>query len=168
MDPRIPGTITRLGITRSMNAKYPLESEVPLALAEAAKQADQAVQSGRLPMRDEQAIERAIKAKGKTGPRLTPELIDAQIEASFSFTALDALAALGVSVPERAKPSLAGFTLALIVARNGYVTTGESAPADPSNFDREIGVKIAVGNARNKLWPLCGWSLRNRLADLPA
>ena len=41
--------------------------------------------------------------------------------------------------------------------------TGESAAAHPDNFDAAIGRKIARDNARNKIWALEGYLLRERL-----
>jgi len=42
--------------------------------------------------------------------------------------------------------------------------TGESAAASPENFDVELGKKIARINARDKIWALEGYVLRERLA----
>lgn len=42
--------------------------------------------------------------------------------------------------------------------------TGESAAASPENFDVELGKKIARSNARDKIWALEGYVLRERLA----
>ena len=52
----------------------------------------------------------------------------------------------------------------MLVLRNGFTVTGESACASPENFDAEIGRKIARQNAVQKIWPLLGYELRNHLA----
>jgi hypothetical protein len=52
----------------------------------------------------------------------------------------------------------------VLVLRNGFTVTGESACASPENFDAELGRKIARANAVNKVWPLMGYALRNQLA----
>ena len=56
------------------------------------------------------------------------------------------------------------LTFCVLVLRNGFTVTGESACASPENFDAEIGRKIARANAVNKLWPLMGYALKERLA----
>ena len=43
--------------------------------------------------------------------------------------------------------------------------TGESACASPENFDAEIGRKIARDNAVQKIWPLMGYELKQRLHE---
>jgi hypothetical protein len=52
----------------------------------------------------------------------------------------------------------------VLVLRNGFTVTGESACASPENFDAEIGRKIARQNAVAKVWPLLGFRLRDSLA----
>lgn len=53
----------------------------------------------------------------------------------------------------------------VLVLRNGFTVTGESACASPENFDAEIGRKIARENAVAKIWPLLGFSLKQKLAS---
>ena len=52
----------------------------------------------------------------------------------------------------------------VLTLKNGFMVVGESACASPANFDAELGKKIAHDNARNKIWALEGYALRNRLA----
>lgn len=96
--------------------------------------------------RDEQAIEAEIQAKGLTAKRITPEMLDAEIAAEdyhvFPGSCL---------------------TVCALTLRNGFTVTGESACASPENFSAEIGQKIARANAREKLWPLLGFRLRDQL-----
>lgn len=61
-------------------------------------------------------------------------------------------------------PSLSLLTFCVLVLRNGFTVTGESACASPENFDPEIGHKIARQNAVAKIWPLMGYELKCRLA----
>ena len=95
----------------------------------------------------EAQIEAEIQAKGLNAPRLTPDLIDATIHSEqyhvFPGTTL---------------------TVCAMTLRNGYIVTGESAAASPENFNQEIGRKIARENARNKIWGLEGYLLREKLA----
>ena len=60
--------------------------------------------------------------------------------------------------------SLGLLTFCVLVLRNGFTVTGESACASPENFDAEIGRRIARENAVQKIWPLLGYELRTKLA----
>jgi hypothetical protein len=97
--------------------------------------------------KDEQAIEAEIQAKGLNSPRISPERIDAVIVGEdyhvFPGTTL---------------------TVCCLTLRNGFTVTGESAAVSPENFDVEIGKKIARSNARDKIWALEGYALRERIA----
>ena len=121
------------------------------------------------------AIEQEIQAKGKTAPRVTPADIQANIVSEHYFTAWQGaqLAYWGDSDPEYPKPEdgapnasgpLGLLTFCVLVLRNGFTVTGESACASPENFDAEIGRKIARQNAEQKIWPLMGYALKNELA----
>ena len=57
------------------------------------------------------------------------------------------------------------LTFCVLVLRNGFTVTGESACASPENFDAEIGRKIARENAINKVWMLEGYLLKQQLHD---
>lgn len=70
----------------------------------------------------------------------------------------------GIDAPE----ALRLLTFCVLVLRNGFTVTGESACASPENFDAELGRKIARQNAINKVWPLMGYALKERLANLRA
>ncbi len=60
-------------------------------------------------------------------------------------------------------PALGFLTFCVLVLRNGFTVTGESACASPENFDAEVGRKIARQNAINKIWPLMGYELRSAI-----
>lgn len=55
------------------------------------------------------------------------------------------------------------LTFCVLVLKNGFTVTGESACASPENFNAEIGRKIARENARQKIWPLMSYELMQRL-----
>jgi hypothetical protein len=97
-------------------------------------------------MKDEQALEAELVAKGKDAPRLTPALIDSTI--------------VGESYHVFPETTL---TVCALTLRNGFQVVGTSAAASPANFDEEIGRKIARENARNKIWELEGYLLKERL-----
>ena len=120
---------------------------------------------------NDQTIEAQIQAKGKTAPRITPADIEVNIASEHYFTAGDALKAID---PEEYAlwvddhPSGAALnllTFCVLVLRNGFTVTGESACASPENFDAEIGRNIARQNAVQKIWPLLGFSLKQKLHE---
>ena len=128
------------------------------------------------PRTEDNAIEQEIQAKGKTAPRVTPADLQANIVSEHYFTAADGV--VGVILLEGARrgrgfyPSdipdadaaLKLLTFCVLVLRNGFTVTGESACASPENFDAAIGRKIARQNAEQKIWPLMGYELKQRLA----
>lgn len=97
--------------------------------------------------KDEQAIESEIQSKGLNAPRLSPDAIDAVI------TGEDYHVFPGTTL-----------TVCCLTLRNGFTVTGESACASPDNFDIGLGKKIARQNAREKIWALEGYALREKLA----
>ena len=108
------------------------------------------------PRTDDGAIEQEIKAKGLTAPRVTPQDIEDNIVSEHYFTAS------GAAMVTSPGP-LDLLTFCVLVLRNGFTVTGESACASPENFDAEIGKKIARQNAINKMWPLMGYALKEKL-----
>lgn len=131
---------------------------------------------------NDQTIEQEIQTKGLTAPRITPDDIEANIASEHYFTAGEGVIgafAVGefdsrssdvvilrrdIASPKVMKPSLNLLTFCVLVLRNGFTVTGESACASPENFDAELGRKIARQNAVQKMWPLMGYALRERLA----
>jgi hypothetical protein len=115
-------------------------------------------------------IEQEIVAAGLTAPRITLEAIEANILNEHFFTA-----AQGIEGEARSrivheytvccyKNSLTRVTFCVLVLRNGFTVTGESACVSSENFDAEIGKKIARENAIGKIWPLMGYELRSKLS----
>ncbi len=98
-------------------------------------------------MNDSQ-IEKEIKEKGLNAPRVTPEHLESVIVSEqyhvFAGTT---------------------FTACLLTLKNGYTVLGESACASPENFNAELGRKIARENAKNKIWSLEGYLLREKLSQ---
>lgn len=110
------------------------------------------------------AIEQEIQAKGKTAQRITPADLQANIKSVCYFNAGEAMfgPVRNAACPEEAA-SLDLLTFCVIVLKNGFTVTGESACASPENFDAEIGQKIAYQNAEQKIWPLMGYALKQKL-----
>jgi len=103
------------------------------------------------PRTDDGAIEQEIVAKGKTAPRVKPGDLDAEIK-----------------VVEFVKFISGGGQVlrwCVITTQNGFAVTGRpSASVSPENDDQDIGEKVAFENAKNELWPLLGFRLRDKLA----
>lgn len=119
---------------------------------------------------NDQEIEKEIVAKGKTAPRVTVEHILSTVASEHYFTAGDGFAGAAaltakegdiISAPE----SLDLLTFCVLVLKNGFTVTGESACASPENFDAGIGRNIAKQNAVNKIWLLEGYLLKQRLSE---
>ena len=96
----------------------------------------------------EKEIEQAIQDKGLNAPRLTPGDIDNAIvaEAYHVFP--------GTTV-----------TVCCLTLRNGYNVVGDAAAVSAANFDEEIGRKVAFDEARDKIWALEGYLLKQKVAD---
>lgn len=113
-------------------------------------------------------IEQEIQDKGLTAPRITPADLQGNIEAEFYFTAKDGVRGeftkSGFGLIDEPN-SLDLLTFCVLVLRNGFTVTGESACASPENFDAEIGRKIARQNAEQKIWPLMGYALKQKLSE---
>ncbi|MGD2065615.1 MAG: Gp49 family protein [Candidatus Bathyarchaeota archaeon] len=96
----------------------------------------------------EQEIEKEIQDKGLTAPRVTPERLD------------EVIAGEDYHVFPGSQLTVCCLTLA-----NGFTVTGESACASPENFNAELGRKIARNNAREKIWALEGYALKQKLHE---
>ena len=120
---------------------------------------------------NDSAIEQEIQAKGLTAPRITPDDIEDNIAHEVYFTAdhgcAGAMAALELHSRHTGGVENIGalrlLTFCVLVLKNGFTVTGESACASPENFNAELGRKIARQNAINKVWPLMGYALKDRL-----
>jgi len=96
----------------------------------------------------EQEIEKEIQDKGLNAPRLTPDMIDSKIASKQFHVMGDTY-----------------LTVCVLTLVNGFTVSGTSACASPENFNKEIGEKIAFENARNEIWVLEGYLLKQRLFD---
>lgn len=113
-------------------------------------------------------IEQEIKSKGLSAPRVTPTDIESEINGEYYFTAEHGVQAAFLEQDELTRLTgmhgeLRLLTFCVLHLRNGFTVTGESSCASPENFDSEIGRKIARKNAVDKIWPLLGFRLRDRL-----
>ena len=99
-------------------------------------------------MTSEAAIEKEIQDKGLNAPRLTPADIDKTI-INETYTNLP-----------NGRSVVCQLTLV-----NGYTVEGTSSCVSVENFNQEIGNKIAKDNAREKIWALEGYLLKQRLHE---
>jgi hypothetical protein len=97
---------------------------------------------------NDETHEQEILRKGLTAPRITPADIEAAIVAEQYHVFLGTT-----------------LTICCLTLRNGTTVAGESACASPENFDREIGQRIARTDAKQKIWALEGYLLKQRLRD---
>ena len=117
-------------------------------------------------------IEQEIQAKGLTAPRVTPNHIESIIVSEHYFTGYDGIGGDGAWAKYKSALDLISshealklITFCILVLKNGFTVTGESACASPENFDAEIGRKIARENAVQKIWMLEGYLLKQRLSE---
>lgn len=96
----------------------------------------------------DETVEAEIVRKGLTAPRVTT----ADLEAAIAYEAYYVF-----------KDSQ--LTVCCLTLRNGFTVLGESACASPENFDAGIGQRVARENAKQKLWPLLGYALKDKLAS---
>lgn len=116
---------------------------------------------------NEQDIEKEIQDKGLTAARVTLDDLKANIVSEHYFTAKEGIIGnlYQRNQDQRRLPtSLSLLTFCVLVLRNGFTVTGESACASPENFDAEIVRKIARQNAEQKIWPLMGYHLKQQLS----
>ena len=113
-------------------------------------------------------VSNAVAAEGATHPRVDVDDLKAAVSGEYYFTALE-----GVDGHYRGGPEAQGcmhakelglLTICVLVIKNGFTLVGKSAPASPENFDAQKGRTFAKEDALRQLWPLMGFSLRDRLA----
>ncbi len=98
--------------------------------------------------------------------KVTPADIEDNISSEYYFTAGE-----GVVGTMQTRPSfcyerhLDRLTFCVLVLRNGFVVTGESACVSPENFNEATGRQYAREAAVEKIWPLLGYELRTKLAN---
>lgn len=95
-------------------------------------------------------------------PRVTLDDIKTAIAAEYFLNAHQAVETAGAPAVDPLKL----LTLCIIVMRNGFTVIGKSAPASPENFDGDLGQKFAREDAIRQIWPLMGFSLRDRLSEV--
>ena len=110
-------------------------------------------------------------AAGRTAPRVSLADIEANILGGsfvtgeqFMFAGGEQFRTGDASIEGTpGEQTLRSLTICLLVLRNGFTIIGKSAPADPRNFDEQLGRKLAHEDAVRQVWPLMGYELRERL-----
>ncbi len=93
-----------------------------------------------------QEVESEINEKRLTAPRITAQRIE-EIVVAEDFHVFESTQ----------------LTICCLTLENGFTVTGESACASPENFDSELGRKIAKNKAKNKIWALEGYLLKQKM-----
>lgn len=76
---------------------------------------------------------------------------------------LDAMKKRVASVEYINPKSIPHATIAIVILDNGYALQGWSAPADPANFNAELGQQYAYEDAMRKMWPLEAYVMRDHM-----
>lgn len=108
------------------------------------------------PDNSDAGMDRQMEASGATAPRITNDDV------------LDNI----VDVDYVKYVSKSGQVLrwAVLTTKSGFAVTGRpSAAVSPENDNVAIGEKVAYDNAKQELWPMMGYALKNDLwrASLP-
>ncbi len=94
----------------------------------------------------DQDIEKMIQEEGATtGPRLNLDRINNTIVDTYYHR-----------VPGTT------LTICVLTLKNGYQVVGESASVSKENFREKIGRQIAFEKARDKVWALEGYLLKQK------
>lgn len=103
-----------------------------------------------------------------SAPRVTLEALQSNIVREVYFTAADGINGEHEGSPDdyvEPSQSMELLTFCVLELKNGFTVTGESACADPANFDADLGRRLARKQAEGKIWPLMGYELRSQLAS---
>lgn len=112
----------------------------------------------------EKAVALAVaETSAGRSPRVTPADLEAEIVSEWYINGATGVVPDDFQPPVPADHPLGLLTICVLVLRNGFTVTGESACVSPENFNAEIGRKVARQHAVEKLWPLLGFRLRDQL-----
>lgn len=97
---------------------------------------------------NETEVEQIIQEKNLNAPRITPQRIEDSIIRVDYW-----------------QPHNTTLTVCMLQLKNGTCVVGESACVSMENFDYELGQSIAYGNARDKIWALEGYLLKQQMYE---
>lgn len=79
------------------------------------------------------------------GPRVTPEMLVANIkEVTYYYHGL--------------------LTIVVITCQNGFTVVGQGACALPENYQKDVGERFALADAKSKLWGFMGYELKTQIS----
>lgn len=97
---------------------------------------------------DDNSVEHIMNLNGLTAPRVTLKQVEESVSSASYYV-----------FPNTT------LTVCCLTLTNGFNVIGESACASIENFNEELGKRLAYTNALNKIWPLEGYLLRQRLYE---
>lgn len=100
----------------------------------------------------------ASAAVQKTPHRISLQSIKDKIAAEYSFTLDEAVGNSPLM------PGMECMSICVLVMENGFIVIGKATPADPNNFNAELGKKFAYEDAVRQMWPLEAYLLKERMA----
>lgn len=104
---------------------------------------------------NDKAIEKEIQAKGLTAPRVTLADLEANI--------------VDTEILKHVSKTGQVLRFAILTTANGFAVVGKpSVAVSAENDNAEIGQNIAIDNAKNELWPLMGYALKQQLHEASA
>lgn len=56
------------------------------------------------------------------------------------------------------------MTICVCLLENGFMVVGTSTPADPQNFDADLGMRFAYEDCIRQMWKLEAYLLRERMS----
>jgi hypothetical protein len=104
------------------------------------------------PRVDDAGIEQQLQVKPQSAPRVTFNELDANI--------------VHTEIVKHVSQSGQILRWAVLTTKSGFAVTGRpSAAVCAENDDAVIGERVAIENARQELWPLMGYALRQQLHE---
>lgn len=100
-----------------------------------------------------------------TGSLEASDAAAAAVQKTEHRVTLDSMRAKVVGTEFVYPSAMPSMTVCFMSLENGFVLVGKSAPADPANFDAELGRKFAMQDCINQMWPLESYLLRQMLAQ---
>jgi hypothetical protein len=112
-----------------------------------------------LPITEDELEERAVAR------RVTLKDVEKSILFEYYFQAADGVRAVTKSTGKMhgRAANLELLTFCVLVLQNGFTVIGQSACADPANYQKDIGDRVARQDAIGKIWPLLGYELKTEL-----
>ena len=101
----------------------------------------------------EQEIVQVMRKEGKDAPRITPEMVDENIDF--------------IEIVKYVTKSGQILRWAVLTTKSGFAVTGKpSASVSSENDIPSVGESVAIQNARDEIWALMGYHLKCQLAGL--